>query len=67
MSQIIAIKSKDAIIHDIVFSNKKFPMYSSANMAKCDVCGKGLDDGFSVTAKSILKETGFFCDVHLNY
>jgi hypothetical protein len=55
MSQILAIKSKNPIIH------------SSANMAKCDVCGKGLDNGFSVTAKTFLKETRFFCEVHLNY
>jgi hypothetical protein len=66
MSQMMAIKSKNAIIQDIVFS-KKFTMHSSANLAKCDVCGKGLGDGFSITAKSILNETKFFCESHLNY
>ena len=62
----MAIKSKNAIIQDIIFSDKKFTMHSSANLAKCNVCGKGLDDGFSVTAKSFLNETRFFCETHLN-
>ncbi len=62
----MATKPKNALIQDIDFSNKKFTMNSSANMAKCDVCGKGLEDGFSVTAKSVMKETMFFCEVHLN-
>ena len=55
----MATKPKNALIQDIVFSNKKFTMTSSANMAKCDVCGKGLEDGFSVTARSVMKETMF--------
>ena len=62
----MATKPKNALIQDIVFSDKKFTMNSSANMAKCDVCGKGLGDGFSVTARSLMKETLFFCEVHLN-
>ncbi len=61
----MAMKSKNAIIQDIIFSDKKFTMNSSANMVKCAVCGKGLDDGFSVTAKSFLNETRFFCEIHL--
>ncbi|HSB50071.1 MAG TPA: hypothetical protein VLC72_01895 [Nitrosopumilaceae archaeon] len=66
MRQIMATKSKNALIQDIVFSNKKFTMNSSANMARCDVCGKGLEDGLSVTAKSIQNETMFLCKVHLD-
>ncbi len=63
----MATKPNNALIQDIVFSNKKFTMNSSANMAICDVCGKGLEDGFSVTALSVFKETLFFCEVLLNY
>lgn len=62
----MAVKSKGAIVQDIIFSEKRFRLPSSANLAKCDVCGKGLDDGFSVTAKTIEKETMFFCGIHLN-
>ncbi len=61
----MATKPKNVLIQDIVFSNKKFGINSSTNMAKCDVCGKGLEDGFSVTAKSVMTETMFFCEVHL--
>ncbi len=60
----MATKSKNALIQD-AFSNKKFTINSSANMARCDVCGRGLESGFSVTAKSIQNETMFFCKVHL--
>jgi len=62
----MATKPKNPLIQDIDFSSKKFTMNSSANMAKCDVCGKGLEDGFSVTARSVMNETMFFCEVHLN-
>ena len=61
----MAMKSKNTMIQGILFSDKKFTMQSSANMAKCNVCGKGLDNGFSVTAKSFLNETRFFCEIHL--
>ncbi len=62
----MATKPKNALIQDIVFPNKKFTMNSSANMVKCDVCGKGLEDGFSVTARFVMNETMFFCEAHLN-
>ncbi len=62
----MATKPKNTLSQDNVFSNKKFTINSSANMAKCDVCGKGLEDGFSVTARSVMNETMFFCEVHLN-
>lgn len=61
----MATKSKNALIQDIAFSYRKFSMGSSANMARCDVCGRGLESGFSVTAKSIQNETMFFCKTHL--
>lgn len=67
MSQILDMRPKNAIIQDIIFSNKKFSMHSSANMVKCDVCEKGLGDGYSITAKSILNQTKFFCEAHLNH
>jgi hypothetical protein len=61
----MATKSKNALIQDLVFSNKKFTVNSLATMARCDVCGRGLESGFSVTAKSIQNETMFFCKIHL--
>ena len=65
MSQIMATKSKQSVlIQDIVSPKKKFGKNSSANAARCFVCGKGLEDGFSVTAKSMHNETVFFCETH---
>ncbi len=65
MNQIIASpKFRSALIQDILFSRKRPLMASSTNFAKCAVCDKGVDDGFSVTAKSLPKRTAFFCDVH---
>ncbi len=65
MSQIIAApKFRSALIQDILFSRKRSLITSSTNFAKCAVCGKGIEDGFSVTAKLLPKKTAFFCDVH---
>jgi len=37
---------------------------SSVTPAECYVCGKGLDDGYSVTAKRLPGGIALFCDVH---
>ncbi len=68
MSQIIldAKFTRPALVQDILFSRKKSVLISSANLVKCDVCGKGIEDGFSITAKPISNETVFFCDFHYN-
>ena len=58
------IKQK-SIVSDLASQNK-YSMQSSANPAQCVICGKGLRDGFSLTAKSVCDETRFFCELHLN-
>jgi len=65
MRQILAT-SKSGLIQDFVISKKKSFVTSTASFVKCNVCGKGIEDGFSITAKSILKRTFFFCDMHNN-
>jgi len=65
MSQILAT-SKSRLIPDFVISKKRSFMTSTASFAKCNVCDKGIEDGFSITAKSIQKRTFFFCDMHNN-
>ncbi len=65
MSQILAT-SKSGLIQDFVISKKRSFVTSTASFAKCNVCGKGIEDGFSITAKSIQKRTFFFCDMHNN-
>ena len=66
MNQIIASTKfrRSALIQDISFSRKRPLIISSTNLAKCAICDKGIEDGFSVTAKSLPKRTAFFCDVH---
>jgi len=63
MSQIL-VTSNQAIIQDIVISKNKPPVSSSASFAKCYVCGKGLEDGFSLIAKSTSSRIALFCDIH---
>ena len=65
MSQILAT-SKSVLIQEFVISKKKSFMTSTVSFVKCNVCGKGIEDGFSVTAKSIQKKIFFFCDIHNN-
>jgi len=65
MSQILAT-SKSGLIHEFVISKKKSFMTSTVSFVKCNVCDKGIEDGFSITAKSIKKRTFFFCDMHNN-
>jgi len=65
MSQITVHKvAKSALIHDYLLSRKKSIMSSSANFVACNICGNGIEDGFSVTAKSFPNGIVFFCDVH---
>lgn len=65
MSQILTT-SKSGLIQEFVIPKKKSFMISTVSFVKCNVCGKGIEDGFSITAKSIQKRTFFFCDMHNN-
>ena len=37
---------------------------SSVNKVECYICGKGLEDGHSITAKTLPTGIVLFCDVH---
>ncbi|MGI9567450.1 MAG: hypothetical protein ACR2LL_10635 [Nitrosopumilus sp.] len=37
---------------------------SSASLIECYICGKGLQDGHSIAAKTLPNGTVLFCDVH---
>lgn len=43
---------------------RKPALRTSANLAECFVCGKGVSDGYSVTAKSIHGSIELFCSAH---
>ncbi len=64
MSQILQTKSDSKLYQDLFFSGKKFQFGSNANEATCYVCGKGLEHGFSVTAKKFSSGTLLFCEKH---
>ncbi|HUT05338.1 MAG TPA: hypothetical protein VMW74_01430 [Nitrosopumilaceae archaeon] len=54
---------KQRYLHDIIFDPKK-NMPSSACVVECYVCGKGLSDGCSITAKTLPSGIVLFCNVH---
>ncbi len=66
MSQILAIpKTKSsALIQDVLLKDQKIFVESTAKQATCCVCNKGLNDGFSITAKNTSLGIVFFCDRH---
>ena len=37
---------------------------SSVSKVECYICGKGLADGYSITAKTLSNTIVLFCDVH---
>ncbi len=43
---------------------KKQRVLTSVSKVECYVCGKGLEDGHSITAKTLPNGTVLFCDVH---
>ena len=43
---------------------KKQNLQTSVSRVECYVCGKGLEDGHSITAKTLPHGTVLFCDVH---
>ena len=49
--------------HNIIFDSTK-NMPSSACVVECYVCGKGLPDGHSITAKTLPSGIVLFCNVH---
>ena len=43
---------------------KSLTVQSSVSKVECYVCGKGLEDGHCITAKTLSSGTVLFCDVH---
>jgi len=37
---------------------------SSVSKVECHICGKGLTDGYSITAKTLSNTIVLFCNVH---
>jgi hypothetical protein len=64
VSQLLETKTLSRIYQDFAFSKTKIVVNTLANEARCYVCSKGLEDGFSVTAKNTTFGKLLFCDKH---
>ncbi len=53
-----------SIIQDIQILKKIPNIQSSVSIVECYVCGKGLSDGHSISAKTLPNGIALFCDVH---
>jgi len=56
--------TNQAIVHDMQILRKTPSVQSSVSKVECYVCGKGLQDGHSITAKTLSHGIVLFCDVH---
>ena len=56
-------RSKSSLMQDLIF-NKTSDVKSSASEVECYICGKGLQDGYRITAKTLSNGIALFCDMH---
>ncbi len=64
MSQLLESKTRSALYQELVFTKNQPELKSFAIEASCYVCGKRLNDGYSLTAKNSATSTLLFCNVH---
>ena len=64
MSQLLVRKTGSRLYQDMIFPAKKSCLDTIAVEASCYVCGKGLEGGYSITAKNFASRTMLFCDKH---
>ena len=55
---------KQAIMQDMQILRNTRDVQSSVSKVECYVCGKGLQDGHSISAKTLSNGIVLFCDVH---
>ena len=56
--------ANETIMQDMQILKKSSIVQSSVSKVECYVCGKGLQDGHSITAKTLSHGIVLFCDVH---
>jgi len=64
MSQLLETRNRSRLYQDLIFPEKTSFLGTLAIEASCYVCGKGLEDGYSVTAKNTTLGTILYCDKH---
>ena len=55
---------KQAIVQDMQILKNTQSLRSSVSKVECYVCGKGLQDGHSISAKTLSNGIVLFCNVH---
>ena len=55
--------ANQTIIHKTQILKSQTPL-TSVSKVECYICGKGLQDGHSITAKTLPNGIVLFCDVH---
>ena len=55
---------KQSIMQDMQILKNTRDIQSSVSKVECYVCGKGLQDGHSISAKTLSNGIVLFCDVH---
>jgi len=68
MSQILAPRqnrNEILLFQDLYFVKKTSTLKTAVKEAVCSICEEGLEDGVSITAKTIRGKTRFFCQYHL--
>ena len=53
-----------ALIQDVFLEEPKTFVESTVKQTSCCVCNKGLEQGFSITAKNTSLGIVFFCEIH---
>ncbi len=56
--------ANQTMIQDMQTVQKSQNVQTSVSKVECYVCGKGLADGHSITAKTLPHGIVLFCDVH---
>jgi len=55
--------ANQTVMHDMQILRKS-QIVSSVSKVECYVCGRGLEDGHCISAKTLPNGTVLFCDVH---
>ena len=56
-------RAKSTLMQDLCFT-KTSEVKSSVSEVECYICGKGLQDGYRITAKTLSNGMALFCNVH---
>ena len=57
-------RNSQKIMHEMHIPQSDEITSTSVSKVECYVCGRGLQDGYSITAKTLLNGTVLFCDDH---